>query len=382
MRMIGATLLACLVSGCGMGPPQGQTPYQPSAAMLSVLTEHQAMRAVPAAGLSPSRARDVPTLVDAARAISNVRGQPADSTNVTQVQDLVATGAAGTLGARLYRPALAKNTPMIVFFPGGTWVTGSLDTADESARELASRTGWMVVTIRTRLAPEAKFPAEHDDALAAFQWARGQMRGWGADPTRVALAGEGAGANLALSTAMLARDRGVAVPDHLLLITPLAGTSLSGASMSESGRSRPLTRATVRWAQDQYAPDYGQQDDPRLDLLARSDWNGLPAATVVLAEIDPLRSGGEALAGRLIAAGPLRPGAPGVGRAGPVRTEARLFPGTTHGFFGLGSTVPEAAAAEDYAATRLKAAFYRPALPVPRGRTAHPAQRRAGVRRG
>ena len=379
MRLIGSTLLVCLVSGCGMGPPQGRTPYQPSAAMLSVLTEHQAMRAVPAAGLSPSRAREVPTLVDAARAIPNVRGQPADSINVTQVQDLAATGAAGTLSARLYRPALAKNTPMIVFFAGGTWVTGSLDTADESARELASRTGWMVVTIRTRLAPEAKFPAEHDDALAAFQWARSQVRSWGADPTRVALAGEGAGANLALSTAMLARDRGVPVPDHLLLITPLAGTSLSGASMSESGRSRPLTRATVRWAQDLYAPDYGQQDDPRLDLLARSDWNGLPAATVVLAEIDPLRSGGEALAGRLIAAGPLRPGAPGVGTAGPVRTEARLFPGTTHGFFGLGNTVPEAAAAEDYAATRLKAAFYRPALPMLRGRTAQP---RAGRRRG
>ena len=382
MRAIGSVLLACLMSACSMGPPQGQTPYQPSAAMLSVLREHQAMRAVPEAGLSPGRAREVPTLVDAARAMPNVRGLPADSTNVPQVRELSATGADGPLAARLYRPALARDTPTIVFFPGGTWVTGSLDTADESARELAARTGWVVVAIRTRLAPEAKFPAAHDDALAAYQWARGQIRGWGADPTRVALAGEGPGANLALSTAMLARDRGVPVPDHLLLITPVAGTSLGGTSMSESGRSRPLTRRTVRWAQDEYAPDYGQQDDVRLNLLGRSDWAGLPAATVILAEIDPLRSGGMALAERLIAAEPLAPGMPGVGTAGPVRTEGRLFQGTTHGFFGLGETVPEAAVAEDYAARRLKAAFYRPEFPVLRGPVAHPVRRRAGPRRG
>ncbi len=382
MRLIGFIVLGCLVSACDTGPPQGKTPYQPSAAMLSVLTEYQAMRGIPGAGLSPARAREVPTLVDAARALPNVHGLPTDSTDVPQVQDLTATGAQGALAARLYRPALAKDTPAIVFFPGGTWVTGSLDSADESARELSARTGWVVVAIRTRLAPEAKFPAAHDDALAAFQWARGQIRGWGADPTRVVLAGEGAGANLALSTAMLARDRGVAVPDHLLLITPLAGTSLRGTSMSESGQSRPLTRKTVRWAQDEYAPDYGQQDDPRLNLLARSDWAGLPAATVLLAEIDPLRSEGEALAERLRAAGPLLPGSPGVGTAGPARTEARLFPGTTHGFFGLGDTVPEAAAAEDYAATRLKAAFYRPAIPVLSGPVTRPTRQRTMRQRG
>ncbi len=386
MRPIGPVLLACLisaglVSGCAdMGPPQGRTPYEPSAGMLSVLSEYQAMRAKPLSGLSIREAREVPTLTDAARAIPNVHGLPADAPDVPQVRDLTASGAEGPLAARLYRPALAKDTPTIVFFPGGTWVTGTLDSADESARQLAARTGWAVVAIRTRLAPEAPFPAAHDDAFAAYQWARAQMRGWGADPTRVALAGEGPGANLALSTAMLARDRNVPVPDHLLLITPLVGTSLGGVSMSENGRSRPLTRRTVRWAQNRYAPESGQLDDPRLDLLSRSDWSGLPPATVVLAEIDPLRAQGTALAERLLAAGPLKPGMVGVGTAGPVQTEARLFQGTAHGFFGLGDTVPEAAAAEDYAATRLKAAFYRPALPALRGPVRHAIRHRT-VRR-
>lgn len=365
-------ILPCLLSGglllagCGMGPPQGQTPYAPSAAMAAVLTEHQAMQAKPLAGLQTEEARLVPTLGDAVRATYNVHGLPAPVTEVADVRDLTASGAEAGLKARLYRPTLARDTPAIVYFPGDTWVTGNLDAADATARELASRTGWPVVAIQPRQAPEAAFPAIHDDAFAAYQWARAQLRGWGADPTRVALAGEGSGANLALSTAMAARDRGVAVPDHLLLITPLVSSSLGGVSMSENGRSRPLTRRTVRWEQREYAPDAAARRDPRLDLLRRDDWAGLPAATVVLAEIDPLRAQGQAVADRLAAAGPLLPGTAGEGTAAPVQTEARLFQGTTHGFFGLGSAVPEAAEAEEYAVSRLKAAFYRPALPAAR----------------
>ncbi len=383
MRPIGPVLLTCLiaagfVSGCvDDGPPQGRTPYEPSAGMAAVLAEHQAMRAKPLSRLSLQEAREVPTLVDAQRAMANVQGLPAAVTEVAQVQDLTASGAAGPLPARLYRPAQTKNTPMIVFFPGGTWATGGLDAADDSARQLAARTGWIVVAIRTRLAPEARFPAAHDDAFAAYQWARAQMRGWGADPTRVALAGEGPGANLALSTAMLARDRNVPVPDHLLLITPLVSTSLGGVSMAENGQSRPLTRRTVRWEDNRYAPESEERADPRLDLLGRSDWAGLPPATVVLAEIDPLRAEGTAVAERLLAAGPLVPGMAGVGTAAPVQTEARLFQGTAHGFFGLGDTVPEAAAAEDYAAMRLKAAFYRPEPTALRGTARHSANHRA-----
>lgn len=377
-----SVLTAALVSlglscGCsGPVPPEGQTPYEPSAGMSAVLAEHQTMRAKPLAGLSAEEARRVPTLVDADRAIYNVHGLPAPITDVPDVRDVVASGADVPLPARLYRPSSSKDLPAIVFFPGGTWVTGSYDAADATARELAARTGWVVVAIQTRLAPEAPFPAAHDDAFAAYQWARAQMRGWGADPTRVALAGEGTGANLALSTAMLARDRGVPVPDHLLLITPRVGTSLEGASMAVNARSRPLTRRTVHWSLDEYAQGRAERRDPRLDLGVRSDWAGLPPATVVLAEIDPLRSEGEAMAERLLAAGPVPLGGPGVGTAAPVQTEARLFQGTAHGFFALGDTVPEAAMAEDYAAMRLKAAFYRPDLPELR-RPARAARRRA-----
>ena len=345
-------LLAC----CSAPPPQGRTPYEPSPAMTSVLEERQDMHAKDLSDLS---AAEAPRCADAGRRspCDAERAWPSgEGTEVPQVTQLVASGAEGPLQARLYRPALAKDTPVILYFVGGTWVTGTLDGDEEAARQLSARTGWVVVSLRTRLAPEAQFPAAHDDALALYEWARVHMREWGADPTRVALAGEGPGANLAISTALLARDRALAgsptpAPDHLLLITPVAGTELHTTSMAENSGSLPLTRATVDWAQWRYAAHH--LDDPRIDVVARPDLSGLPPTTIVLAPIDPLRSGGEDLAAKLIAAG--------------VPVQARVFPGTTHGFFGLGLQVPEAAAAEDFAASQLKVAFYRPAQPVLRG---------------
>lgn len=357
MHRLAPPLLACLLAACAATPPQGHTPYAPSAGMRAVLEERQAMHAQELSGLSLVRAREVPGLPDAARAMPNVKGLPATETEVPQVTQMIASGADGALRARMFRPPLAKDTPVILYFPGGTWATGSIDGYEETARQLSMRTGFVVVAMRTRLAPEVQFPAVHEDAYALYRWARAHMREWGADPTRVVLAGEGPGANLALSTALYARDRAAAgartaMPDHLLLITPLAGTSLGTASMSESGRSRPLTRATVDWAQDLYAS--GHLRDPRIDLVPRGDLAGLPPTTIVLAEIDPLRSGGEALAANLAAAG--------------VPVQSQVYRGTAHDFFGLGSQVPEAAAAEDDVAGRLKVAFYRPAAPAITGR--------------
>jgi len=343
-----------VLAACGQEPPQGDTPYQPTPGMAAILSERQAMHATRyAAQENPYASRDVPSLSDAGNAIPNVVGLPAPDIEVSQFNQLGGSGAAGPLSARLYRPALAKDTPVIIYFPGGTWATGSLDQYDGSARQLAARTGYVVVSIRTRLAPDTSFPGEHEDALAAYDWARTNLRSWGGDPTRVALVGEGPGANLALSTALAARDRAfhgglVPTPDALALITPWAGTGLSSSSMSENGGSNPLSRSDVRWANRLYARN--DLDDPRIDLEDRSDFAQMPPTTLVLAQIDPLRSGGETLATRMQAAG--------------VPVEGRLYQGVTYDFFGLGAQVPEAAAAEDYVAARLRAVFYRPELPV------------------
>ena len=354
MRRLASCLMLAALGACSAGPPQGRTPFEPSAGMRNVLAERQAMHATNLAGLSAEDARQVPSLDAAAHAIPNVRGLPAPATSVPQVQDIEASAAAGGRPARLFRPALARDTPAILYFTGGTWVTGSLDQYDDSARELATRTGYVVVLLDTRRAPDAKFPAIHDDAYALYQWARAHLREWGADSSRVALAGEGIGGNLALSVAMQARDDAakgsrVLPPDALVLITPWAGTATGTASMGENADSEPLPRATVRWAQNAYAPD--DLRNPRIDLAARTDFRNLPPTTVVLAPIDPMRSSGEAVAAKMSAAG--------------VPTEARLFPGTTEDFFGLVAVVPEAAAAQDYVKDRLQAAFFRAPDPAP-----------------
>ena len=331
-------LCALLLVGCSAtGPSAGQ----PTAEMADVLAERAAMHARESADISLQEARDVPSLVEAAYAINNDQGLPASIVEIDQFNEPDASGAAGPIGATLYRPKLAKNTPVIIYFPSGTWATRRDASDDETARQLCARTGWVVVVPRPRLAPQAQFPAIHDDALAAYQWARGQLRAWGADPTRVVLAGQGPGANLALSTALLARDRHLALPDALLLITPWAGTATSGASMSENGRSPPLTRATIRWAQNQYAPsDWG---NPRIDLADRSDLGGMPPTIFVLADMDPLRSGAEALAAGMLAARDV--------------VDIRRYAGVTYDFFGLGAYVPRAAQAEDDVTHALKARF-------------------------
>lgn len=355
MLRLAPLLLLSLVAACAHEPPQGSTPFVPTRAMSAILQERQAMRAKPLSSwsLNTTEVRDVPSLSDAGNAIPNVVGLPAMTVEVKQFSQLDGAGANGMLLARLYRPAVAKDTPVIIYFPGGTWVTGTLDQYDDTARQLAARTGYVVLSVRTRLAPEVRFPAEHDDALAAYQWARMNLRSWGADPTRVVLAGEGPGANLALSTALAARDaaaRGspVPTPDALLLITPWAGTGTSSPSMSENGGSRPLPRSDVRWANRVYAG--GKLSDPRIDLVDRVDFSQMPPTTIILAQIDPLRSGGETLAARMQAAG--------------VPVQARLYQGVTYDFFGLGTQVPEAAAAESFAAERLRLQFAQNDLPV------------------
>ena len=309
--------------------------------MSHVLAERVAMHARERSAVSLQEARDVPSLVEAAYAVDNVQGKPAEIVEIEQLNQTDASGAAGPIGATLYRPKLAKNTPVIIYFSGGTWVTRRDADDDETARQLSARTGWVVVVPRPRLAPEAKFPAAHEDALAAYQWARGQMRSWGADPTRVVLAGEGPGANLALSTALLARDRNIPLPDELLLVTPWAGTSTDTASMRANGGLEPLTRATIRWAQRLYAPD--SRNDPRLDLVNSTDLAGLPPTIFVLAELDPLRSDAEMLATRM--------------KQARDRVDVRYYAGVTYDFFGLGAYVPRAAEAEEDVARALKAQF-------------------------
>lgn len=329
-----------LLAACTAGPPQGRVAYQPAPAMEAQLVELQRLRPQPYPDLTPEEARRQPRLLDAARAIENVRGLPYPDLPVPGFQLIAAEGVTGPLPGRLYQPKNPKNTPLILLFAGGGFATPDLDATDLTARALVERTGDVVVVVGMRPAPGDRFPAAHNDALAVFGWARKNARNWGADPNRLALGGEGTGALLALATAIAARDQRAPMPDHLVLITPMAAPPADNAW----ARARPRTFTNVRWDLHQYAGD-PIPADPRLDPLHLADLRGLPPVTMVLAEGDPLRPDAKALLDRLRAAG--------------VPAQARLFPGASAEFFPLGQKVPEAAGAEGFVADQLRAAFGR-----------------------
>lgn len=293
---------------------------------------------------SPAAARRQPKLREAIGAILARQGRAAGEDGVAG-EDITIAGAEGELAARIYRPAglLSRLNPTILYFHGGGFVTGNLDMHDASARALARKTGAIVVSADYRLAPEHKFPAAHEDAYAAWRWLVGAARDLGGDPRRMAVAGEDAGGNLALNVALRARDEHLTQPVAQLLIHPIAGSDMTRPSYGETLRARPVGMPGMQWRMRHELEDRAQMSDPRIDLAARTDLAGLAPTTLILAEIDPLRSEGEALAEALEAAG--------------VSTSCTIHQGVTQGFFGLGLIVTKALFAQSEAAEALSRAF-------------------------
>ena len=346
-RSLIAVAATALLAGCQMVPAAPDPTGRADADMLRVLTAFQASGAKPVYALSVDQARKQPTPGDAATTVAVSMGMPA-KIPVARVTDIQVGGAAGMLPARVYDPRTAGGpAPVILYFHGGGWVTGTLDTYDASDRALANSTGAIVLSVAYRLGPENRFPAAQDDADASYAWLLRNAGSIGGDPKQIALAGESAGGNLAIDTAIWARDRHLQAPVHQLLIYPVAGTDLTTPSYNETTKAVPLNRAAIVWYVDHFTSGAADLKDPRLNVVDAADLRDLPATTIVSAEIDPLRSEGEMLAEKLAAAG--------------VPVAQRTFPGVTHEFFGMGSVVAQAKQAEDFASMRLKASFVVPA---------------------
>src|SRR4051812_47135428 len=218
-------------------------------------------------------------------------------------RDVAIAGAAGRLTARLYVPdGAASPAPLLVYYHGGGWVQGSAATHEPSCRLLAHLVGVRVLSVDYRLAPEHPFPAAADDALAAYLDARARTAELGADPARVAVAGDSAGGNLA---AVVAPDpRGGAAPPAVhLLISPGLDMTRKHPSRVRLGDGFILTEENMSWYEDQYVPDRARRADLRVSPLLAPDLAGLPPAYVATALADPLRDEGEAYAERVRAAG-------------------------------------------------------------------------------
>jgi acetyl esterase len=260
---------------------------------------------------------------------------------VARVEAVAIPGPAGTIDARLYVPEEAGETsPLLVYFHGGGWVIGGLDTHDDPCRFLASHAGVRLLAVDYRLAPEHPFPAAAEDALAAYEWTTGNAEQLGAEPDRIGVGGDSAGANLAAAVCLMARDAGGPLPAMQLLIYPVAETAGTAPSRRTFGDGFLLTRGDINWFEDHYLPPGVDRQDPRVALLNATHLRGLPLAYIATAGFDLLRDEGEAYAQRLREAG--------------VRVALRRHPGLIHTFLNLTAICPTARAAAHEAAGALR----------------------------
>ncbi len=219
---------------------------------------------------------------------------------------LLSNGAGGReIAVRVYTPPVGNAPwPVVVFFHGGGWVVGTLETHDPYCRALASEAGVMVVSVDYRLAPEHKFPAGLEDCLAATEWVLAHAGELGADGSRVLVGGDSAGATMATVVALLLRDKGVTALAGQILFYPVTGYyDPPTASYLENAEGYGLTRKGMMWFWDHYLNDRSEAADFRAAPLRAASLSGLPRALVVTAEYDVLRDEGQAYAKRLGEAG-------------------------------------------------------------------------------
>jgi acetyl esterase len=252
-------------------------------------------------------------------------------------------GPGGPIAVRIYRPKDALRAAL-VYFHGGGWVLGSLESADATCRALTNRSRCVVISIDYRLAPENKFPAAVDDAYAATRWVSradnaSDLR---IDPARIAVGGASAGGNLAAAVALVARDRGDPKIAFQLLTVPVTELSSKAESHREFAEGYGLSAADMTWFGLHYVRTPTDADDPRASVV-RADLHGLPPAFVITAECDPLRDDGEAYADRLRKLG--------------IAARYKRYPGMFHGFMNFPSVLPEAAEAFDDAGSALREAL-------------------------
>ena len=234
----------------------------------------------------------------------NRKAQPiAPGPEVGKVDNRLIPGPDTEIPVRIYTPEGSGPFPTLVWFHGGGWVVGDLDTVDATARRLTVGVGCVVVSVDYRLAPESKFPGAADDCYAATVWTAQNASQLNADPNRVAIGGESAGGNLAAVVALMARDRSGPSLGCQVLVYPVTVPNFDTPSYLQNAEGYNLTRAVMRWYWDQYLRDASDASNPYAAPLLADDLSCLPAALVITAEYDPLCDEGEAYAERFKAAG-------------------------------------------------------------------------------
>lgn len=263
--------------------------------------------------------------VDAAReqAVRVARAMGGPPEPVARVDDRLLPGPYGDIPVRIYLPQLHGPVPVLVYFHGGGWVTGNLETVDTFCRSITNLARGAVVSVNYRHAPEHKFPLPVEDAYAATQWVASHAATLGVNPARLAVGGTSAGGAQAAVVAQMARDRRGPQVACQLLIVPVTDHNFETASYRDNADGYGLTADGMRWYWKHYLPTPADGGHPYASPIRAASLRGLPPAVVITAELDPLRDEGEAYAARL--------------RADGVRVVARRYDGMVHQFLGSDS---------------------------------------------
>lgn len=269
----------------------------------------------------------------------------ADPPEVAAVENGGFAGPAGRIGYRRYRPLGLPRGPLptLIYYHGGGFMAGSLETHDSTCRRLANKSRCQVIAIDYRLSPEHPFPAPTDDGIAAFRHIRDNAAAFDADMTRLAVGGDSAGGAISAVVCQAVRDAGEAGPAFQMLIYPVTDLSRESRSHQQFAAGHFLTRELIEWFGKAYVPAGVDQTDLRLSPLLAGNFKGLPPAFVLTAGCDPLRDEGRAYAERLIDAG--------------VKTTYVNYPGVIHGFFSLTRFLSQGLKANDEAAAVTGAFF-------------------------
>lgn len=271
--------------------------------------------------------------------LAAVRASGGAAEPVARVTDRRIPGPGGPIPIRCYHPDRTEPGPVLVYFFGGGWTLGTIETADGVCRALANASGFVTIAVGYRLAPEHRFPAAVEDCYAATRWIAGHGDDLGADTTRLAVAGDSSGGNLAAVTSLLARDRGGPPLACQVLIYPNTDHDPNPAAVPD-GVAVPFDERSVRWYWGHYLADPADGASPLASPLRAADLGGLPPALVITAEYDPLRTEGERYARRLADAG--------------VDVEATRYAGMIHGFFTMLGELDASREAVTQAATFLR----------------------------
>ncbi|MBC7452758.1 MAG: alpha/beta hydrolase [Massilia sp.] len=308
--------------------------------MQKVLDALGSLGGKPLETLTPQEARKQPTPADAVKKVLADMGNSTPPDTGVTVKDLSIAGPLGNFPIHIYTPEGKGPFPVMVYYHGGGFVIADTKTYDASPRALSKMANAIMVAVDYHLAPENPFPAAPNDAYAAYLWTLAHAREINGDPARVAVGGESAGGNLATVVAMMARDKKAAMPVHQLLVYPVVNDDMTTASYQRHANAKPLNKAMMAWFFKHYG---GDAKNPYALPMKAASLKGMPSATIIAAELDPLLSEGKAYADRLKKEG--------------VAVAYKEYKGVAHEFFGMGAVVPMAKDAEQFAADALKKAF-------------------------